>query len=125
MTKIGEFKEFVKKNPSLLKSIKTGDMTWQKYYEIYDMYGEDENVWKDYLTRETKEKIKETSLLTGNAMVDLLNMFKNIDLDSLQTGIGNVQRVLGVIQDLGKKDTPTDTKKTEYKPRPIYKHFED
>ena len=125
MTKIDEFKEFVKKNPSLLKSIKTGDMTWQKYYEMYDMYGEDKNVWNDYLGNKTKETTKEATVLTGNAMLDLLNMFKNIDLDSLQTGIGNVQRVLGFIQDLGKKDTPTDTKKTEYKPRPIYKHFED
>ena len=54
MTKIDEFKEFVKKNPSLLKSIKTGDMTWQKYYEMYDMYGEDKNVWNDYLGNKTK-----------------------------------------------------------------------
>lgn len=119
MSKKEEFKEFVRKNPSLLKGIKDGSMTFQKYYEIYDMYGEDNEVWKEYLTKE--EKV--ASALTGNAVVDMVNLFKNIDLDSLQTGIGNIQRVLGVIQDFGKKE-PT-TKTSDYKPRPIYKHFED
>ena len=23
-------------------------MTWQKFYEQWSLYGEDENVWKDY-----------------------------------------------------------------------------
>ena len=52
MNKKDEFKNFVKKNPSLIKHVKDGSMSWQKYYEIYDMYGEDENVWKDYITKE-------------------------------------------------------------------------
>ncbi len=49
-------------------------------------------------------------------------MFKNVDLDSIQNGVNSIQRVLGVFQDFNKKDTPT---KETYKPRPIYKHFED
>ena len=51
MNKKDEFKNFVKKNPSLIKHVKDGSMSWQKYYEIYDMYGEDENAWKDYITK--------------------------------------------------------------------------
>lgn len=129
MAKKEEFKEFVRNNPKLLKHIKSGDMTWQKFYEIYDMYGEEESVWKDYT--QTEEKVERTAAaaatgaVTGNAIADIVNVFKNIDLDSLQNGIGNIQRVLGVIQDFGKKDTSTEPQKTEYKPRPIYKHFED
>lgn len=128
MAKKEEFKEFVKKNPKLLKHVKNGEMTWQKFYEIYDMYGEEESVWKEYTEKEEKQERAASSAagaVTGNAIADIVNIFKNIDLDSLQTGIGNIQRVLGVIQDFGKKDTPTETQKTEYKPRPIYKHFED
>jgi len=48
---------------------------------------------------------------------------ENLNLDSVQNGVNSLQRVLGVVQDLGGKD---DTKpKDEYKPRPLYKHFED
>ena len=43
--------------------------------------------------------------------------------DNLQEGIGNVQRVLGVVQDFSKKDNTNEVPK--YKPRPLYKHFED
>ena len=40
-----KFKIFVKKNPILIKYVQNGSMTWQKFYEIYDMYGEDNNAW--------------------------------------------------------------------------------
>ena len=52
-----------------------------------------------------------------------MSWFKNIDLDTIQNGVNNLQRVLGVVQDLGEKETNKES--TEYKPRPIYKHFED
>ena len=37
-----EFKQFVRQNPGLIKYVKSGEMSWQKYYEIYDLYGENE-----------------------------------------------------------------------------------
>ena len=40
----------------------------------------------------------------------------------MQEGINSVQRVVGVLQDFGGKE---DTIKPKYKPRPLYKHFED
>jgi len=115
MNKKEEFKEFVKKHPKLIKYIKEGNKTWQDFYELYDLYGEDENVWKEYLPV--------TVAATSAGVVDFFNWFKNIDLDTIQNGVNSLQRVLGVVQDLGSKD---DSKPTEeYKPRPIYKHFED
>ena len=35
------FKEFISKKPELIDYIKNGEMTWQKFYELYDIYGED------------------------------------------------------------------------------------
>lgn len=48
-------------------------------------------------------------------------MFKKIDLDSFQENISNIERVIGVIKEMVTKEP----KKETYKPRPIYKHFED
>ena len=58
------------------------------------------------------------------AFTDLLAFLKTINLDSLKEGINSVQRVLGVFQDLSGSKNENEDKK-EYKPRPLYKHFED
>ena len=51
-----------------------------------------------------------------------MSFIKSIDVDSVQDGIQSIQRVLGVVQDLTNKDSVVSD---EYKPRPLYKHFED
>ncbi len=109
-----EFKEFVRNNPKLIDYVRNNEMTWQKFYEIYDLYGEDSEIWNKYLNN--------TTSTTNFSLNEFTNWLKNIDLNGLQEGINNVQRVLGVVQDLTKKN---DIPKEEYKPRPLYKHFED
>jgi hypothetical protein len=110
-----EFKSFVKQNPILIKYIKSGEMTWQKFYEIYDLYGSDYNAWKDYLKEPTKEENK-----TKNP--DFLSFVKSLDMDKIEEGVNSLQRVLGVISEMAIKNTSESSK---YKPRPLYKHFDD
>jgi len=123
-----EFKEFVRKNPQLITYVKKNEMTWQKFYEMYDLYGESNDIWKEYIEDKTVEEksevVKETAKvgLAGITLSEVVKWLKNVDLDGLQEGIGNVQRVLGVMQDFTKKDK---TENNTYKPRPLYKHFED
>ena len=131
-----EFKQFVKNNPRLISYVKNNEMTWQKFYEMYDLYGEETSVWKDYVgTSKDEVSMNETTTkevekagkagIAGLTLSEVVNWIKNVDLDGLQEGIGNVQRVLGVVQDFSKKDSSTSTQKETYKPRPLYKHFED
>lgn len=110
MSKKDEFKEFVKKNPKLINYVKKGESTWQKFYEMFDLYGEDKTAWDEYL-----------GVATVSA-AGILDFLKNIDLDSLQNGVNSIQRVVGVLQEMGNKKEETTT---EYKPRPIYKSFDD
>ncbi len=107
MDKKEEFKIFAKKHPELINYLDNHkDMSWQKLYEIYDIYGEDTSVWKDYL----KTSIK---------LPEFFNTFKNVNLDEVKEGIDNFQKILGMLSGLTSKN------ETTYKPRPIYKHFDD
>ena len=54
MSNLDNFKSFVRLNPTFANYIKDGSMTWQKFYELYDMYGEYNTIWDEY--RETKKK---------------------------------------------------------------------
>lgn len=126
MAKIDEFKSFVRQNPNLANYIKDGSMTWQKFYELYDMYGSENEVWNSYKKNDVRnDNITKTAASLGSfTLADTLNFIKNIDLDSLQNGISSIQRVVGVVSDLTNKNTVSQNK-SEYKPRPLYKHFED
>ncbi len=109
-----KFKIFVKEHPSLIGYVQSGEMTWQKFYEMYDMYGEDNNVWGKYFNNNISD------VTSGLGLFELL---KNADLDSIQTGINSMQRVISLFQDMAARDNK-DTSQ-DIKPRPIYKHFED
>lgn len=117
---IADFKNFVRKNPGLLKYVREGTMTWQKFYEMYDLYGEKEEVWKNYIDVPKSEAVVTQTL----GITDILTWLKTADLSKVEEGINSVQRVIGVLQELGPNKT-ADTKPTSYKPRPLYKHFED
>lgn len=121
MAKKDEFKIFASKHPELVKYIKSGKTTWQNLYEIYDIYGEEESAWKDYLTRE--ETVKSTD--TFKSFTEKL---KNIDLNSIQEHIGTAQKALGIVQELTGKGTATQAASSAaeiIEPRPINKIFED
>ena len=116
-----EFKEFVKRHPELVEYVRKEEMTWQKFYEMYDIYGENNEVWNKYLNEEKSKEVVKAGI-AGLTLSEVVNWVKNIDLDGLQEGIGNVQRVLGVVQDFSSKNTE---QKDVYRPKPLYKHFDD
>jgi hypothetical protein len=122
MNKVDEFKSFVKEHPVLIRYIKNKEMTWQKFYEIYDLYGEDESVWNEYLT--VRQEKKETISSNTNHFEDFINMAKNIDMDKVQDGLTSLQKTLSLFGDLFiNKDGNVNT--NSYNPRPLYRKFED
>ena len=54
-----EFKLFVKSHPELIRYVKNGEMTWQKFYETYSLYGKENDVWNKYFNN--NEEIKENT----------------------------------------------------------------
>jgi hypothetical protein len=113
MSKKDDFRIFVQSKPHLASYVEDGSMTWQKFYEMYDLYGENNDIWQKYNNTEEEKNDLKTS--------EFLNFIKNINIEKLQSGMESVSRVLSLVSEIGNK---TETKE-EYNPRPIYKHFED
>lgn len=125
MTNIDNFKLFVKKNPNLIKFIRNGTMSWQRFYELYDLYGEENNVWNEYLSDDINRNVKETNNQNQsiNSFPNIIQMAKKIDANKIQDGITSIQKAIALFGDIISKES-TETKST-YQPRPIYRRFDD
>ena len=99
MAKIDEFKMYVKKNPKLINYVKDGSMTWQGFYEIYDLYGEDNNAWSKYLSN-TDEEVTETKKSSISSVRDIVKMVINMDVDKVQEGITSLQKAVDLFSGL-------------------------
>ena len=108
MDKKEEFKLFVSKHPELVEFIKNKEMTWQDFYEIYDIYGDSQETWNKYFER--KESV-------NTKVSELSGILKNINFDNIENHLNNAQKIVGIIQELTKKTpdvvsavtTPVDT----------------
>lgn len=105
MSKKDEFKNFVSKNPDFIKVVKEGKVSWQKMYELYDLYGEDNKVWDEY--RSSKET-ESTSLFS---IKGLLNSLKSINLETFQSNITSLQKAVGFLEDLTRENKKNTIKK--------------
>lgn len=115
MSKKDEFLLFAKKNASFAKYVESGKMSWQKFYELYDIYGEDSDVWDEYKTFERSE-IKENFKFN--------DIIKNVNMDTIKEHISTAQKALDFVQELTSKGTSSSVK-TPVTPRPLNKFFED
>ena len=111
------FKSFIKNRPEIATSVMNGKNTWQSLYELYDIYGEDSTVWNQFNT--TTKQIETTN--KGNFQ-DIVNIFKNMDLETLQSGVNGLEKAVSLLSDLTSKDEPIVN---TYQERPINKYYED
>ena len=107
-----EFKTFVRTKPELISYVNDGSMTWQKFYELWSLYGPDNNIWDKYT------KKQETALNIST----ITDMLKKVDKDTIQKGINNVQKIIELLQGFVAKDS---VKTSSYEPRRLFKKFED
>jgi len=119
-----DFKLFVRKNPELIDYVRNDKMTWQKFYEIYEMYGEDNKVWSEY--RGIGDiKTTPTSLLGDTSLKDLFNVIKKVDMNSVKKGLDGIQKAVSLFQDISSNRSNRNLTNEQYQARPMYKYFED
>lgn len=107
-----QFKTFVSTKPELAEYVENNTMTWQKFYELYDMYGEDEKIWSKYKPIENSQ--------STTSFID------KFDPDSIQKHIESAQKALDIFSELATKTTDNIT--NNIKPsieRPLSKFFGD
>lgn len=114
--KLESFKNFVKNNPYLVKYVTNNKMTWQKFYEIYDLYGEDDNIWNDFKKNDTST----SSSNIGNAFKEIINLVKGIDLNSVQKALNSLDKAIDAFKGFNNNENIN-----LYQERPKNKYFED
>lgn len=121
MSKKEEFKSFVSKHPDLINIVETKKHTWQELYEVYDLYGSDETAWSKYLNVNKNDNIS-----SSTSIGELVKLFKNINIESVQKYIDTAQKAIGIVQELtGGAAGASIVSKGPTNPRPINKIFED
>ena len=97
MNKKEEFKRFIKDKEFLIDKVNKGETSWQKLYEIYDLYGENASIFKEEEKEETRE----------NKTNNLLKAFEDIDVNKINENLEGVRKILAVLGEFTRKD---DTK---------------
>lgn len=121
-----EFKAFVRKKPELISYVTKGDMTWQRFYEIWSLYGDDDKIWSKY--KKTDDKVR--SEIKGNnnqnfSLSSLIDWVKNVDMNQVQRGVNSMQKVVGLLQGLAGSKASSNASSSSYEPRQVFKKFED
>lgn len=123
------FKRFVRSHPSLVSKVNDGNTTWQKLYEMYDLYGENHSIWNSYFNDSsiggenrgsTVGSSSTQSTIGDTSLKEIFNMIKSMDLDTVKKGVDGLQKAVGLLQEL-----TTTKKETQYQARPLYRHLED
>ena len=96
MSKLDEFKVFIKDQDEVLTKIHKGELTWQKVYEIYDIYGPSNSLFK--------QPKKETRSANNSQLNNALKAFQDIDMDKISNNLQSIQKVLGIFGEFSKNN---------------------
>ena len=89
-------------------------MTWQKFYEIYDLYGEEDSIWNDFKNNNSSNNVS-----IGNTFKEIVNLVKGIDLDSVRKTLTSLDKAIEAFKGFSNNNANT------YEERPSNKFFED
>ena len=98
---IEKFKLFVRTKPELSSYVNDGSMTWQKFYEMWNLYGEENDIWNNYKKKENITKSSSTN--TSSSVSNILSILKNIDMNEVQKGVESTFKFLSNLVEGEKK----------------------
>lgn len=103
MNKLEEFKEFAKTKPFLRDYVENNKYTWQDLFERYDIYGPDDDVFKED-TPEQEEATEEPQEEKKEGLGSILDAISGFDADKLSEGLNGMKKILGILSEVTKPD---------------------
>lgn len=128
MQRIEEFKDFVRRNMYLKSAVDRRMITWQKAYELYDLFGESASDFEEIRVKleseaqaQTQANYSAQSSSSNTNTYDVLNLLSTIDYQKVGTTIDQLQKILGIVKDFTKTEETPDSSKR----RKVFKRFND
>lgn len=119
MSKLDEFKAFAHERPFLREKVKQGEMTWQELYERYDIYGPDDEIFKE---KEPEKEEKEESSTSETkekkeGLDSILDAISGFDVDKISDGLNGMKKILNVLSEVTRpEETPPLSRRKMSKP---------
>ena len=79
------------------------ETTWQELYEHYDLYGPDDELFKDDKKEEEvehQEEEKEDTKNKDDTMGSFFNMLSGIDVDKISDGLNGMKKILNILSEI-------------------------
>jgi hypothetical protein len=102
MDKMEQFKKFASSKPFLKKKVDNKETSWQELYEKYDIYGEDDPIFKEDNSFQRNE---------NGSFSSFMDMINNIDIDKITDGLNGMKKVLSILSEITKKDDTNNKRK--------------
>lgn len=99
-SKMDQFKDFVRRHPSLRDEVRNNTRTWQNIYEEWTLYGEDDSQWSNYRTTEVNSE----NLLDGMNMDSIKNVItyiQKLNPDKIHKTLNSFQKIVQIAQSVG------------------------
>lgn len=95
----------------MVHDVRSGQKTWQQFYEEWYLLGEEDPIWATYrpdgapafssVKENKKEKEKDNRTeeeKTADVMGQMLSFFKKLDVEQMQHHLANVTSAIGSVQ---------------------------
>lgn len=99
-SKMDQFKDFVRRHPSLRDEVRSNKRTWQNIYEEWTLYGEDDSQWSNYRTISNGEE----NVLDGMNIDNIKNIVSHIQKlnpDKIHKTLNSFQKIVQIAQSMG------------------------
>lgn len=111
MDKMESFKKFAASKPHLKRMVDNKETTWQELFERYDIYGEEDDVFKEEKKSENKENRKESGSFSS-----FMDMINNIDIDKVTEGLNGMKKILSILSEVTQHDDSSTSRKKMNQP---------
>lgn len=103
MATFEEFKSFIRDKPYLKEKVKNNKTTWQELFERYDLYGKEDEIFKEEIKSEKEEKeveSEEKNSKHDESFSSFFNMLSGIDVDKISDGLNGMKKILSILSEI-------------------------